>query len=189
MVPARRGGCRERGQVTRGSSPGHARGEPEGGQPPPLVSDAPLLARPFSSPPPLSTATNRVIKSTDHASIQVRCRRRRHGGVQGVRSPPCAFLRGRLTAPPAASCPPQLNIGHVDASGVYTGQYSTMSICGFLRQMVRLRREARGAGPAHRVTALTPLARWKRRARRTARLTTCGRRRRCPSGSSKRRPM
>ena len=47
-----------------------------------------------------STATNRVINASDHASIQ-------------------------------------LNIGHVDASGVYTGQYTTMSICGFLRQMVR----------------------------------------------------
>ena len=41
---------------------------------------------------------------------KVRRRRRRHGGVQGGRSPPCAFLRGRLTAPapsaPAASWPP-----------------------------------------------------------------------------------
>ena len=59
-----------------------------------------------------STATNRVINASDHASIQ-------------------------------------LNIGHVDASGVYTGQYTSMSICGFLRQMVRVYKRERAQNFAH----------------------------------------
>merc|ERR1711935_1188528 len=29
----------------------------------------------------------------------------------------------------------QINIGHVNADGVYTGEYSTMAICGFVRSM------------------------------------------------------
>mmetsp|Transcript_1503 Transcript_1503/g.4871 ORF Transcript_1503/g.4871 Transcript_1503/m.4871 type:complete len:92 (+) Transcript_1503:66-341(+) len=27
----------------------------------------------------------------------------------------------------------QLNIGHVSADGVYTGEYTTMALCGFIR--------------------------------------------------------
>lgn len=42
------------------------------------------------------SATNRLITSKDHASIQ-------------------------------------LNIGHLDANGVYTGQYTTYALCGFVR--------------------------------------------------------
>ena len=29
----------------------------------------------------------------------------------------------------------QINIGHVNADGVYTGEWSTMAICGFVRAM------------------------------------------------------
>ncbi|XP_023638608.1 uncharacterized protein LOC17887309 [Capsella rubella] len=41
-------------------------------------------------------ATNRLITSKDHASVQ-------------------------------------LNIGHLDADGIYTGQFSTFALCGFVR--------------------------------------------------------
>jgi len=44
------------------------------------------------------SATNRIIPSGDHASVQ-------------------------------------LNVGHVDANGVYTGQYSTFAISGYVRKM------------------------------------------------------
>ncbi|KAG6428122.1 hypothetical protein SASPL_112371 [Salvia splendens] len=43
-----------------------------------------------------SSATNRLITSKDHASVQ-------------------------------------LNIGHVDERGIYTGQFSTFALCGFIR--------------------------------------------------------
>ncbi|XP_010513595.1 PREDICTED: 40S ribosomal protein S21-1-like [Camelina sativa] len=43
-----------------------------------------------------SLATNRLITSKDHASVQ-------------------------------------LNIGHLDADGVYTGQFTTFALCGFVR--------------------------------------------------------
>ncbi|CAE6076170.1 unnamed protein product [Arabidopsis lyrata] len=42
------------------------------------------------------SATNRLITSKDHASVQ-------------------------------------LNIGHLDANGVYTGQFTTFALCGFVR--------------------------------------------------------
>ncbi|CAH2045188.1 unnamed protein product [Thlaspi arvense] len=42
------------------------------------------------------SATNRLITSKDHASVQ-------------------------------------LNIGHLDADGIYTGQSSTFALCGFVR--------------------------------------------------------
>ena len=29
----------------------------------------------------------------------------------------------------------QINIGHVNADGVYTGEYTTMALCGFIRGM------------------------------------------------------
>nr|XP_043619926.1 40S ribosomal protein S21-2-like [Erigeron canadensis] len=43
-----------------------------------------------------SSATNRLITSKDHASVQI-------------------------------------NIGHLDESGRYTGQFSTFALCGFVR--------------------------------------------------------
>lgn len=46
-----------------------------------------------------SSATNRLITSKDHASVQI-------------------------------------NIGHVDASGHYTGQFTTFALCGFVRAQV-----------------------------------------------------
>nr|7QIX_L Chain L, 40S ribosomal protein S21 [Solanum lycopersicum]7QIZ_BA Chain BA, 40S ribosomal protein S21 [Solanum lycopersicum] len=42
------------------------------------------------------SATNRLITSKDHASVQ-------------------------------------LNVGHLDESGVYTGQFTTYALCGFIR--------------------------------------------------------
>lgn len=29
----------------------------------------------------------------------------------------------------------QVNIGHVNADGVYTGEFTTMALCGFIRSM------------------------------------------------------
>ena len=46
-----------------------------------------------------SSATNRLITSKDHASVQI-------------------------------------NIGHLDASGHYTGQFTTFALCGFVRAQV-----------------------------------------------------
>ncbi|XP_022973757.1 40S ribosomal protein S21-2-like [Cucurbita maxima] len=42
------------------------------------------------------SATNRLITSKDHASVQI-------------------------------------NIGHLDDNGIYTGQFSTFALCGFIR--------------------------------------------------------
>ena len=30
----------------------------------------------------------------------------------------------------------QLNIGHLDADGIYTGQFTTFALCGFVRAQV-----------------------------------------------------
>lgn len=49
--------------------------------------------------PVCSSATNRLITSKDHASVQ-------------------------------------LNIGHLDADGIYTGQFTTFALCGFVRAQV-----------------------------------------------------
>lgn len=46
-----------------------------------------------------SSATNRLITSKDHASVQI-------------------------------------NIGHLDANGLYTGQFTTFALCGFVRAQV-----------------------------------------------------
>ena len=46
-----------------------------------------------------SSATNRLITSKDHASVQ-------------------------------------LNVGHLDQNGVYTGHFSTFALCGYIRAQV-----------------------------------------------------
>lgn len=46
-----------------------------------------------------SSATNRLITSKDHASVQI-------------------------------------NVGHLDDNGIYTGQFSTFALCGFIRAQV-----------------------------------------------------
>ncbi|RVW55913.1 40S ribosomal protein S21-2 [Vitis vinifera] len=46
------------------------------------------------------SATNRLITSKDHASVQI-------------------------------------NIGHVDEDGVFTGQFSTFALCGFVRAQLK----------------------------------------------------
>ncbi|GLJ15981.1 hypothetical protein SUGI_0264550 [Cryptomeria japonica] len=43
------------------------------------------------------SATNRLITSKDHASVQI-------------------------------------NVGHLDENGIYTGQFTTFALCGFVRQ-------------------------------------------------------
>ncbi|KAF5818026.1 putative ribosomal protein S21e [Helianthus annuus] len=48
-----------------------------------------------------SSATNRLITSKDHASVQI-------------------------------------NVGHSDENGLYTGQFSTFALCGFVRAQVCL---------------------------------------------------
>ncbi|KAK6803622.1 hypothetical protein RDI58_001406 [Solanum bulbocastanum] len=53
----------------------------------------PLKTSPFIS---LSSATNRLITSKDHASVQ-------------------------------------LNVGHLDDRGIYTGSFTTFALCGFIR--------------------------------------------------------
>ncbi|CAN6676910.1 unnamed protein product [Malus baccata var. baccata] len=47
------------------------------------------------------SATNRLITSKDHASVQI-------------------------------------NVGHLDEHGIYTGQLSTFALCGYVRAQVRL---------------------------------------------------
>ena len=47
----------------------------------------------------------------------------------------CAWTNRLIAAKDHASI--QLNIGHLDDSGVYTGQYTTLALSGFVRAMVR----------------------------------------------------
>jgi small subunit ribosomal protein S21e len=45
---------------------------------------------------------------------------------------PCSSATNRLiTAKDHASV--QINVGHVDANGFYTGQFSAFALCGFIR--------------------------------------------------------
>jgi len=52
----------------------------------------------------------------------------------------CSWTNRLITAKDHASI--QVNIGHLDDTGVYTGQYTTVALSGFVRAMVR-----RAAGP------------------------------------------
>ena len=54
----------------------------------------------------------------------------------------CAWTNRLIAAKDHASI--QLNIGHLDDSGVYTGQYTTLALSGFVRAMVRA-----GVRPGH----------------------------------------
>ncbi|EFJ48497.1 component of cytosolic 80S ribosome and 40S small subunit [Volvox carteri f. nagariensis] len=47
----------------------------------------------------------------------------------------CAWTNKLITAKDHASV--QINIGHLDANGVYTNQFSTFAIAGNVRAMVR----------------------------------------------------
>ena len=47
----------------------------------------------------------------------------------------CAWTNRLITAKDHASI--QINIGHLDDTGVYTGQYTTLALSGFVRAMVR----------------------------------------------------
>jgi small subunit ribosomal protein S21e len=81
----------------------------------------------------------------------------------------CAWTNRLITAKDHASI--QLNIGHLDDAGVYTGQYTTFALSGFVRAMVR-----RGAAtPATRGSGARVCGAGRPAAGRGA----CGRRRRC----------
>ncbi|WOL03316.1 40S ribosomal protein S21 [Canna indica] len=43
----------------------------------------------------------------------------------------CSATNRLITAKDHAAV--QINVGHVDESGVYTGQFSTFALCGFIR--------------------------------------------------------
>ncbi|KAH7676703.1 Ribosomal protein S21e protein [Dioscorea alata] len=43
----------------------------------------------------------------------------------------CSATNRLITAKDHASV--QINIGHVDENGVYTGQHTTVALCGFIR--------------------------------------------------------
>ena len=67
----------------------------------------------------------------------------------------CAWTNRLIDAKDHASI--QINIGHLDDTGVYTGQYTTLALSGFVRAMVRLASWRRGTAPEHpRVAAAKP---------------------------------
>ncbi|XP_078436058.1 small ribosomal subunit protein eS21y-like [Wolffia australiana] len=43
----------------------------------------------------------------------------------------CSATNRLITAKDHASV--QINVGHVDENGIYTGQYTTIALCGFIR--------------------------------------------------------
>lgn len=47
----------------------------------------------------------------------------------------CSWTNRLITATDKASV--QLNVGHLDANGVYTGQYTTVALAGYVRSKVR----------------------------------------------------
>ena len=61
----------------------------------------------------------------------------------------CSWTNRLITATDHASI--QINIGHLDESGIYTGTYTTLALSGFVRSMVRRSSRAlvrRAAGPS-----------------------------------------
>jgi small subunit ribosomal protein S21e len=53
----------------------------------------------------------------------------------------CSWTRRLITAKDHAAV--QVNVGNVDASGKYTGDYKTFALCGYIRDKVRRRRARR----------------------------------------------
>jgi len=47
----------------------------------------------------------------------------------------CSWTNRLITATDKASV--QLNVGHLDANGVYSGQYTTVALSGYVRSKVR----------------------------------------------------
>jgi len=54
----------------------------------------------------------------------------------------CSWTNRLITATDHASI--QINIGHLDDSGLYTGQFTTIALSGFVRSMVRTCRSRPG---------------------------------------------
>lgn len=55
----------------------------------------------------------------------------------------CSWTNRIMTATDKASV--QLNVGHLDANGVYSGQYTTLALSGYVRQKVRYASELHDA--------------------------------------------
>lgn len=69
----------------------------------------------------------------------------------------CAWTNRLIDAKDHASI--QINIGHLDDTGVYTGQYTTLALSGFVRAMVRRPRlppRVRRMRPGTRLPAAMP---------------------------------
>jgi small subunit ribosomal protein S21e len=49
----------------------------------------------------------------------------------------CSWTNRLITAKDKASV--QLNVGHLDANGVYNGTYTTVALAGYVRSKVRVR--------------------------------------------------
>ena len=56
----------------------------------------------------------------------------------------CSWTNRLITATDHASI--QINIGHLDAAGLYDGHFTTIALSGFVRSMVR-RGQTRRHGP------------------------------------------
>ena len=52
----------------------------------------------------------------------------------------CSWTNRLITATDKASI--QLNVGHLDANGVYNGSYTTVALAGYCRQKVRVERQS-----------------------------------------------
>jgi small subunit ribosomal protein S21e len=54
----------------------------------------------------------------------------------------CSWTNRLITAKDKASV--QLNVGHLDANGVYDGRYTTVALAGYVRSKVRARARCDG---------------------------------------------
>jgi len=54
----------------------------------------------------------------------------------------CSWTNRLITAKDKASI--QLNVGHLDANGVYDGRYTTVALAGYVRSKVRARERCDG---------------------------------------------
>ncbi|CAB4313157.1 unnamed protein product [Prunus armeniaca] len=100
------------------------------------------------------SATNRLITSKDHASVQINVGHLDENGIytgqfstfalcgyvraQGVITElyiprKCSATNRWITSKDHASF--QINVGHLDENGIYTGQFSTFALCGYVRAL------------------------------------------------------
>jgi len=62
----------------------------------------------------------------------------------------CSWTNRLITATDKGSV--QMNIGHLDANGVYSGSYTTVALSGYVRSKVRERRTRTGGSLSTRAT-------------------------------------